>query len=425
MHYNVITVHSDLLYVYKLFVYPVKSLRGCSVSSATLTAQGLAYDRKYMLVRVRPAPTTGNDASDGGELKLPDPPGASYVYESLYVGNVDALCLFSTCLQPTDEAPEIIKVTYNHPTSRVANGGGDNAGDVAVEGPSVEIPIAAAFGELEKLEVNLHESRCVGYDMGDEYEAFFTEWLGFPTKLVYIGDSTREVLGNVAPNRVHVTRESTTPGGAWWWPFPSLFNLLAAYLTAWWWASNDTTDTLGEKEEYRIHFSDCAPLLVTSQTSLVELNAGRRPEDKQEVPLDITKMRPNVVVAPTTAGEVTAFEEDYWSELAVRDGQGHRDDVQRILLTANCGRCKSLNVDYATGKQVPIGQQMLKRLADLKRKVDPGHGYAPIFGRYGFIGRDSLGGTVRVGDVVDIAKRNDERTVFFWPSLSAGTKLKK
>ncbi|KAF3902481.1 hypothetical protein ABW21_db0202941 [Orbilia brochopaga] len=371
----------------QIYIYPVKSLRGCSVSSATLTAQGLAYDRKYMLVRVQAGDKT--------------------TYQSLSIGRYDALCLFSTALHTTDTAPESFRITYHQPASTAASN--EENGDTAVK-LSVDVPVAAEYGGLQTLDVDLHGSRCVGYDMGREYEDFFTRWLGFVTKLVYIGGSTREVLGNLAPNKVHVT-----PGSPAAWSVATYATAGIAiasglvgsiWTRAWALTGNGSSDGINE-EEYTIGFSDCAQLLVTSQVSLEQLNSV----GKQAVPLDMSKMRPNIVLAPSQDDEISAFEEDFWSELTVRHGE-ESVNATRILLTANCGRCKSLNVDYGTGKQVPVAEQMLKRLADMKRRVDAGHGYSPIFGRYGFIDKSSRGRDVAVGDLVDVARRNEERTVF-------------
>ncbi|EPS42351.1 hypothetical protein H072_3674 [Dactylellina haptotyla CBS 200.50] len=381
----------------KLYVYPVKSLRGCSVASATLTAQGLKYDRKYMLVRVHTQP-------DG-----------SVTYESQYVGNVDVLCLFTTSFLPNDEEPHSIRITYNEPT-------GAPAATEKAEKPYIDIPVAADYKQLETVDLIIHLAHCIGYDMGAACEEFFTKYLGFPTKLVYVGDSTREVKGNVAPNKMHVTGTTDEKQTVSW----SLYIYgLVVWLLGYLVGSSEVGSTSEKDEDYRIHFSDCAPLLVTSEVSLEEFNRARK-ESEKEIALDMSKTRPNIVVGPSEAGDMSAFEEDFWGELTMRNLKQPKDSNEpKILLTSNCGRCKSLNVDYDKGKQQPVSDQMLKRLSDMKRRVDPGHGYSPIFGRYGFIAKDSVDMKVRVGDLVEVSKTNEERTVFYWPGLSAGTKPKK
>ncbi|KAK6539577.1 hypothetical protein TWF694_009787 [Orbilia ellipsospora] len=382
----------------QLYIYPVKSLRGCLVPTATLTPQGLKHDRKYMLVRVQSQP-------DG-----------TVTYENQYLSNVNTLCLFTTSFIFDDSGEEVvgIKVVYHPPLSShlpSLEKDKDNGGDGG-EKLWIEFPVAPEYAKLEKIPLSMHQEDCTVYDMGAECEDFFTRYLGFPTKLVYIGDTTREVKGNVAPNRMHVTPTASQVESPVSWSVYDLFSGAMGYLTG----SNGTVSE-NEEGEYKLYFSDCAPLLVTSEVSLAEFNKARKAGD-EELALDMSKTRPNVVIAPSEEGDMTAFEEDYWGELAIGSGV-------KFVLTANCGRCKTLNVDYNTGKQLPVNEHMLKRLSDMKRRVDTGHGYAPIFGRYGFVGRDSEGEKVRVGDDVEVLKRNKERTVFYWPGLSAGTRPKK
>ncbi|KAF3251055.1 hypothetical protein TWF192_005033 [Orbilia oligospora] len=305
-----------------LYIYPVKSLRGCSVPTATLTRHGLKHDRKYMIVRITPSGDSNVDSnnnvngSTGGKGK--------YTYESQYVGRVDSLCLFSASILPDYENAEVIRVTYNTPIPSLGTNEKekqeDNGCDDGGSGnPYIEFPIIADYKTLEKVDLSIHLSDCVG---------------------------------------------------------------------------------------------------------LEELNSGKGEDGKNELVLDVTKMRPNIVLEPSAPNEMTPFEEDYWAELEVSNGKNDDDkkEARRILLTGNCGRCKSLNVDYETGKQLPVHGQMLKRLSDMKRRVDAGYGYSPIFGRYGFIEKGSLEKDVRVGEEVTVTKKNEERTVFYWPGLSTGTK---
>ncbi|KAF3190296.1 hypothetical protein TWF788_009096 [Orbilia oligospora] len=406
-----------------LYIYPVKSLRGCSVPTATLTRHGLKHDRKYMIVRITPSGDSNVDSnnnvngSTGGKGK--------YTYESQYVGRVDSLCLFSASILPDYENAEVIRVTYNTPIPSLGTNEKekqeDNGCDDGGSGnPYIEFPIIADYKTLEKVDLSIHLSDCVGYDMGPEYQEFFTKHLGYPAKLVYVGDSTREVKGNLAPNQTHLTKENdfdngrgsgsttttTTAAGSNGWFIFGLFTWVLWYLLGW-----NKNDIEGHSK-YTIQFADVAPVLVTSTVSLEELNSGKGEDGKNELVLDVTKMRPNIVLEPSAPNEMTPFEEDYWAELEVSNGKNDDDkkEARRILLTGNCGRCKSLNVDYETGKQLPVHGQMLKRLSDMKRRVDAGYGYSPIFGRYGFIEKGSLEKDVRVGEEVTVTKKNEERT---------------
>ena len=145
-----------------------------------------------------------------------------------------------------------------------------------------------------------------------------------------------------------------------------------------------------------VNFSDGAALLVTSEASLEDLHPRLGGE-----PAVLEKFRPNIVV-----DGLGAWDEDFWGELTV-----FPLDV-RIVLTANCSRCTSINVDLDKGRmgEGESGKMLKKMMKD--RRVDTGSKWSPIFGRYGF---PTKGGEIRVGDEVHVSRRNDEHTV--WSEL--------
>ena len=116
--------------------------------------------------------------------------------------------------------------------------------------------------------------------------------------------------------------------------------------------------------------------------------------------MDIEKFRPNIVVE----GAYEPYEEDYWGRVTVKGGT-------EILLPHNCVRCKSINIDYKTGKpgEGPSGE-VLKRLQK-DRRIDVGAKWSPVFGRYGFWGKGREE-VWRVGDRVNVVKVNDGPTVW-------------
>ena len=148
-----------------------------------------------------------------------------------------------------------------------------------------------------------------------------------------------------------------------------------------------------------VNFSDGAALLVTSEASLADLHP-RLPDGEEAVH---EKFRPNIVVD----GEGRAWDEDYWGELTISPSS------IRIVLTSNCARCTSINVDLEKGKmgEGESGKLLKKLMRD--RRVDKGNKWSPIFGRYGF---PTQAGEVRVGDRVLISRRNEEHTV--WSEFS-------
>ncbi|KXS95644.1 hypothetical protein AC579_10570 [Pseudocercospora musae] len=57
----------------------------------------------------------------------------------------------------------------------------------------IQLPLRPDVNKLKKTCVDMHGSACDVYDMGDQD-------LGFESKLFYIGDNGRVVLGSGAPN---------------------------------------------------------------------------------------------------------------------------------------------------------------------------------------------------------------------------------
>lgn len=288
------------MHIQTLYLHPIKSLPGISVRATTITPTGPLHDRIFLL---RNAET----------LKV------------LQIAHVPALALFVQSFEGEG-------LLVRHATTA----------------QELHVPLEPRDCAQSEKEVVMYGSGCPAYDMGDDAARFFSTPLGFPVRMLYIGNSRRPVLGSPAPS------------GA----------------------------------ELNITFADCAPIMLTNAVSLAD-------------GMKMFVFRPNVVVAPDDDGaeDVSAFEEDFWAEVVV--ARKHS-----IVLTANCGRCTSLNVDYKTGQWLPSDQQPLKRLMR-DRRVDPGMKYSPVFGRYGYLPDVPEGGVeIAVGDRVEVVKRNAERTEF-------------
>lgn len=97
----------------------------------------------------------------------------------------------------------------------------------------------------------------------------------------------------------------------------------------------------------RVGFADGFPLLVTNLSSLEELNS------RLEVPVDMIRFRPNVVIEG--AG---AWQEDHWRELLIAD--------QCVSFVKPCSRCVITTVDPATGVR-GANQQPLRTLGQYRR----------------------------------------------------------
>ncbi|KAI9872947.1 MAG: hypothetical protein M1830_001034 [Pleopsidium flavum] len=293
--------------------------------------------------------------------------------ENMHIAYFPEMVLFLQDLKipdPEDASTGKIIVTYQGPDDDQSR--------------NIEISVLPETSSLDVIEVTMHRSPTKAYDMGAQYNQWFSECFGYEVLLAYLGENLRPVLGNLSPNAA---------------------NGQTAKSSSWFTGITDNLPLLGSSKEERegITFADVAPFLVITEESIAEVST-RLPDDEE---VDITKFRPNIVLS----GSTTAYDEDFWGGIRIRD------DID-LVLTQNCARCKSLNIDYATGKP-GIGETgtILKKLMK-DRRVDPGMKYSPVFGRYGFLTKEAEGRTIAIGDEVTVTKRNSERTRFDWPGLN-------
>jgi len=332
--------------------------------------------------------------------------------------------LFTQALQPSG-SPEALEITYHAPTSPSQSHRSSTSASQAPQSPTapeshpttsasprtITIPLTPFASTLSAVDVTLHNSPTKAYDMGAEINAWFSSCFGFETKLVYLGPHLRAVLGNLSPN-AGLKTESRAASKGWLSGISSTISSLGVG------GSGDGSEGKGEGDRERegITFADVAAYLVITEESLSDVSA-RLPEDER--PMDITKFRPNIVLS----GSPGAWDEDFWGGIRIsspstpittsnHDDKKGKETTTNIILTQNCARCVSLNVDYSTGK-IGTGEsgKVLKKLMK-DRRVDPGAKWSPIFGRYGFLDGPAAGKTITVGDEVVVTKRNAERTTF-------------
>ena len=222
--------------------------------------------------------------------------------QNMLIAQFPEMCLFTTSIIfPSDSDTGRIIVEHHEPGS---------------EKPKrTEIPLLPDVEKLglEEVKVNMHFSPTVGYNMGKQYNDWFSECFGYEVTLAYIGKNRREILGNMPPSKALASAKPQSK--SWMSTIASSIPIIGSA----------TVPGVDEG----ISFADCAPYLVISEKSWE--NAQRRlPEGEV---MDISKFRPNIIVS----GADEEFEEDYWAELEI----GH--DI-KIVLTQNCARCNSLNV---------------------------------------------------------------------------------
>ncbi|EON67934.1 hypothetical protein W97_07431 [Coniosporium apollinis CBS 100218] len=279
-------------------------------------------------------------------------------YENMHLAFFPEMVLFSTDITfPSDDGTEAgkVHVTFNPP-----DGGSPR---------TLDIPLVPDVSSLDTLKVVMHSSPTDAHNMGANYNDWFSACFGYDAVLAYLGENLRPVL-MTGPSKGE-------PNGSW---LSSITSLLGST----------------PEETEAITFADCAPFLVVSETSLKDVSA-RLPDGEQ---MDITKFRPNVIVE----GAESKWEEDFWAEIMLGDVK--LDAVQ------NCVRCQSINIDYSTGKPGKNEAGKVFKLMQKDRRVDSGHQYSPVFGRYCFLKPGDDHKRVAVGDEVKVLRRNSEHTVF-------------
>ena len=342
---------------------------------------------------------------------------------NMHLSKYTELCLFTTeIVFPKRDAEGVLTqegkviVTFHPPSPNHFSP--DHSEDSSIEIPLE--PDVASLG-LAKEHIMMYSSPTTGYDMGESYNQWFSERLGYKVLMIYIGENRREVLGGMPPKvaarimreREHEAQMGEKPEEQKAGLVASIMSMLPVIPIF------SASSTASEEEECPgvdegFGFAETAPYLVVSTKSWE--NASSRLTDGE--PMDITKFRGNIILE----GAEKEFEEDFWGELEIEEAQPSMGDPAsttgrqrkaRFVLTQNCARCNALNVDYTTGK---VGEgdsgKILKKLQS-DRRVDPGSKYSPVFGRYGFLDRLSNGHStvsLRVGDDVSVGKWNSIRT---------------
>ena len=129
--------------------------------------------------------------------------------------------------------------------------------------------------------------------------------------------------------------------------------------------------------EDTVSFADGYPFLLIGEGSLADLNS------RLEEPVPMNRFRPNFVVAGSEA-----FEEDTWKRIRIGATEFH--------VVKPCARCVITTVDQAAGEK--NGKEPLKTLSEYRNR----NGNV-LFGQN--LIADTAGGTVRVGDEVEVIER--------------------
>lgn len=142
----------------EIWIYPVKSLGGISLTEAKVEPRGLQYDRRWMLVD-----DTGRFVS---QREIP------------------AMALLGTAI----ESPHLTVFWKKNPAEKI------------------RIPLEIPADEMGKLQVQIWDDQCRAQVLPKEINDWFSENLKQSLRLVYMPDTTRRWAdGRYAPEGQHVS----------------------------------------------------------------------------------------------------------------------------------------------------------------------------------------------------------------------------
>ena len=217
-------------------VYPVKGLKGIALDEARCTDRGLEHDRRWMVVD-----------SNGVFLSQREHPKMATVWTEIADGML------------TLSAPDV---------------------------SSVEVPLDTR--SAAPMRVQVWNSMCDAVPVSSAADAWLTEYLGFPCRLVYMPDSSE---------RFSNPRYSG--------------------------------------EARKVGFADGYAYLLIGEASLADLNAKLLARTHPALPMN--RFRPNLVVSGSEP-----FAEDGWGEIRIGEA---------VFRSAKpCGRCQVTTTDQATGE---------------------------------------------------------------------------
>jgi len=237
-----------------IFIYPVKSLGGISVPAAELTPLGLRHDRRWLIVDARNRFLTQREHAEMALLAV----------EPAYNG----------FLLRHRQRPELLPLY---------------------------IPFEAQPDKT--LFVSIWDDLVWAWRGTPEADAWLTEALGQPCKLVYMSDMARR---EVEPDKPELNPAGTL-----------------------------------------VSFADGYPYLLATEESLAKLNA------QLAEPVPMNRFRPNLVVSGAPADAEMA-----WADFRI-GGQDFR-------AVRGCGRCIVTTIDQATAEKNPAGEP-LRTLATYRK----------------------------------------------------------
>ncbi len=311
----------SMISVKSLHVYPLKGAAGFSPQSWSVDERGLRHDRRLMLVD-----ETGNFISQRtcAKLALVRAEIISNVIRISYPTRTAGIARPATsALRAQDMAQrKSLEISLEIPL------------EILLEIP-LEIPLeiadcASTATPHNSIRVQVWDDFLEVPALWPEADAAMSDFLGQACRLVYMPDNTTRL----------------------------------------------TSMTRGEPRR-NLSFADAAPLLLTSETSLEDLNTRLQKAGSAAIPMD--RFRANIVIH----GAALAAD-DHWSALRINNAH--------FRASNSCKRCKVITIDQATGEFV--SRDPILTLATYR-----GDGKSVTFGQHMLVER---AGMISVGDAITI-----------------------
>lgn len=337
--------------VAEIFIYPIKSCAGSSVSHAQLTQQGFDLDRRWMVVRLREGKVE--------KMSLKEEPRLTLIQPSI------------------DEAHNRLSIKLTKEGEKVHKGTKLGETETVLRPTAEEL---RKWKEVPRVEMygDLADGRVAALPDSSGRKLSPSEWIS-------------EFLG-YAVLLIHFDTTSRTARAA--------FPIFKPPTDSASWSSHDRGELYRERG---IEFQDEYPLLIATQESLSlvrnQLTSALSPNGTEGRPiagidatkwadssaLSIARFRPNIVLRSSPGEAFAPFSEDSWERIWILPNGRSRSKAV-LQLVARCQRCLLTAVDPITAEKdasVPLKLLNRSRMRVKKTASEGGNGRAgPCFGMY-------------------------------------------
>ncbi|RYR62897.1 hypothetical protein Ahy_A04g020651 isoform A [Arachis hypogaea] len=303
-----------------IFIYPIKSCRGISVSKAPLTPTGFKWDRNWLVVNSR-----GRAYTQRVEPKL-------------------ALVEVELPTEAFDEGFDIKKDSF-----------------MVLKAPGMQ-PLNICLSKPHEVAdgVSVWEWNGSAWDEGAEASQWFSDYLGKPSRLVRFNNVINEFL-NAIQNIVHVDKNDFPK-------IPVLYSKLN-YVPLLNFPNTDSQVRPVDPDYakgHQIMFSDCFPFLLASQESLDAVN------QHLEDPVPINRFRPNCCRIKWTINHISHNQDSggLWCSILVEGCEPFSEDLWTEIKISSfsflgvklCSRCKVPSINQVTAISEPEPNQTLMKI---------------------------------------------------------------